>query len=358
MICDDLMIGGWTTIAGVIPELRKKLNIYVICLFGGGPFAEELERQGIKIYYFNINKYNLPLKIVQLALFFMKHDIDIVHTNLHLSHIIGQTTALLCRKKRIMHMHSLEKKTKGLTGLWKSFLVSKTHMVIPVSNASRNAFMEVYPGYKNKLKVIYNGIDIESFQKAHRSSGYSRSDFGLPRDSFIFITVANLKWEKGYEHLIEAAEKTPENIHFMIVGNGYLRDPLIKKVNTAGLSARFHFVGQRRDIPDLLSLADAFILPSILEGFPICIIEALSASLPIIATNVGGIPEMLTNMNNSIVVPPSDTQNLSNAINKLYEDSALRKKLSKNALETVKGFDIRAISEKYRNAYIELTAKQ
>ncbi|OGV49499.1 MAG: hypothetical protein A2X49_00975 [Lentisphaerae bacterium GWF2_52_8] len=348
------MVGGWTTLAAIIALLSREANIYVICLFGRGPIADELEAKGIKIYFFNFKIYNLPIKFLQLLFFLKKHKIDIVHTNLHLSHIIGQSAAMFAGTRKIIHMHSLEKAPRGLIGWWKSFLVQKADMVIPVSQASLKAFQKAYPLYKNQVKVIYNGVDIAEIRKRCKESKYHRAEFGVEENAFLIISVANLKWEKGLIYLIAGAQRLPPSIHFLIVGDGPQKTMLKEEIEKAKLSERFHFLGQRRDIPELLSLANAFVLPSVVEGFGISLLEALAVGLPSIASNVGGIPEMFSGQELALLVPPANPEKLADAISMVHSDAELRKKLSENSEQSVKNFDIHLISKQYYDVYMEL----
>jgi glycosyltransferase involved in cell wall biosynthesis len=136
-------------------------------------------------------------------------------------------------------------------------------------------------------------------------------------------TVAHLSREKGLEYLVEAACRIPDvqkKLRFVIVGNGDCRQQLEAHVRDKGLTSVFHFAGFHPDISSYMRSFDMFALPSLSEGLSSAILEAMAASLPIVATEVGGIPELVTHGDNGLLVPPADPAALARAIQQLAED--------------------------------------
>jgi glycosyltransferase involved in cell wall biosynthesis len=359
-ICDDLMIGGWTTLVSLILHMREKeIEPLVICLFGKGPNADILEKAGVEVHCFYFNKFNFIFRLLSLSAFLKKEKVDIVHSQLDLSHIIGIAAAVLAGIPfKVKHIHTIiETRKKGFAGWLLAKLTRKVDMVLAVSHSAIDSFKKHNPEFSRKTKVIHNGIDIDNFRARFQSSKLKRKEFGLPENAIVCITVANLKWQKGHKFLIEAASliDKSERPHFLFVGEGPERNPLEKLIQEKGLNDFFHFAGQRTDIPELLAIADIFVLPSILEGLGICLIEAFAAGLPVIATETGGIPEIAKDGKNAILIPPSNPNALVEAIKKLNNSPDLRQKISEINSLHAKDFSIDIIADLYLKAYKELT---
>ena len=169
----------------------------------------------------------------------------------------------------------------------------------------------------SKIRTIYEGMDLSHYP-VHVPLKARRSD-----ELAVIGTVAHLSREKGLNYLIEAASVIPDvqkRMRFVIVGNGNCRQELEKLVHEKGLTEVFHFAGFHSDISSFMKSFDMFALPSLSEGLSSAILEAMSASLPIIATNVGGIPELVTSGDNGLLVPPGDPAALARAIRQLADN--------------------------------------
>jgi glycosyltransferase involved in cell wall biosynthesis len=166
----------------------------------------------------------------------------------------------------------------------------------------------------SKIKTIYEGMDLSPYPE--RTHLRARS----PDEPVVVGTVAHLSREKGLNFLIEAASLIPDvqkRMHFVIVGNGDCRQELEKLAHDKGLKDVFHFAGFHSDISPYMKSFDIFVLPSLSEGLSSAILEAMSASLPIVATEVGGIPELVTNGDNGLLVAPGDPAALAHSIQQL-----------------------------------------
>jgi glycosyltransferase involved in cell wall biosynthesis len=170
-----------------------------------------------------------------------------------------------------------------------------------------------------RVRTIYEGIDLTPFPR--RESPGSRR----PGEPTVIGSVSHLSSEKGLCHLIEAAALIPDvhtRMRFVLVGDGACRQDLENRVHDHGLDDCFHFAGfQKQPIPYLSSF-DCFVLPSLSEGLSSAILAAMAASLPVIATNVGGIPELVQHEENGLLVPPADPVALAQAIQQLGDDPA------------------------------------
>ena len=176
----------------------------------------------------------------------------------------------------------------------------------------------------HKIRTIYEGIDLSIYPK-RTVLRQRRSD-----EPAVVGTVAHLSREKGLNYLIEAASMIPDvqrKLRFVIVGDGTCLRELEELVHSKGLENIFSFAGFHSDIPECLKAFDIFVLPSLSEGLGSAILEAMATSLPIVATRVGGIPELVKNGDNGLLVAPADSVSLARAIEKLADDADLSQRM-------------------------------
>ncbi len=190
------------------------------------------------------------------------------------------------------------------------------HCIVTVSESIRQQLQaDGVPG--SRIRTIYEGIDLSPFSKPEPAKSRPRGE------PMVVGSVAHFSAEKGLLYLVEAAALIPEvhlRMRFVLVGDGACRGDLEARVREHGLEDSFHFAGfQKKPIPYLSSF-DCFVLPSLSEGLSSSILSAMAASLPVIATNVGGIPELVHHEENGLLVPPADPVALAQAIERLADD--------------------------------------
>jgi len=205
------------------------------------------------------------------------------------------------------------------------------HLVsfIAVSQATKDFWTREWGLPPEKIEVIWNGIELERFTDVRRSNAL-RKALGLDESIPIIGTVGSLTPKKGHRFLIQAVPMVlahcPET-HFVFVGEGELRESLYSLSHRLGVEQYVHFLGQREDVPSLLSQFDIFVFPSAFEAgqrigetFGIALVEAMAAGLPVVATRFSGIPEVVEDGVTGLLVPPGDSQSLANAIVTLLKD--------------------------------------
>jgi glycosyltransferase involved in cell wall biosynthesis len=171
----------------------------------------------------------------------------------------------------------------------------------------------------DRIRTIYEGMDLTPFPK-RELPGLRR-----PGEPTVIGTVAHFSHEKGLCHLVEAAALIPDvhaRMRFVLVGDGACRQDLENQVRDRGLESCFHFAGFQKQPAPYLSAFDCFVLPSLSEGLSSSILSAMAASLPVIATNVGGIPELIEHEQNGLLVPPANPVSLAQAIQRLVDNPA------------------------------------
>jgi len=211
------------------------------------------------------------------------------------------------------------------------------------------------------IEVIPSGIDFTPYDNAV-SSDYLRRELSFAPDDFLVGIVAHLADHKGHQYLIKATKILKEHspkIKVIIVGGGPLRMELDRQVKESHVEDIVYFLGFRKDVPQILSSLDLFVLSSYLEGLGSSILDAMACRLPVVATKVGGIPEVVVHRETGILVPPRNPQAIARAILKLYNDKILAARLGQKGYEVVhRKFSSEAMAEKIVNLYKKLGLKK
>lgn len=173
-----------------------------------------------------------------------------------------------------------------------------------------------------KVRVVPNGVDLGRFAP-RPPSGSLRRALGVPDGAPVVVSVGRFVAFKGYAHLLDAAavlDTTCPGVHWILVGDGELRAELEARARRLGLAAQVHFTGWRDDIPDLLALGECFVLPSVEEHFGRVLIEAMATARAVVATDAGGVPEIVVHGETGLLVPPAAPDRLAAAVGELLRD--------------------------------------
>lgn len=209
---------------------------------------------------------------------------------------------------------------------------------IAVSSAAAHAMIAATGLPKEKVTVVPNGIDVDAVVSRRIQRTLAREELGLSPDRIAIATVARLAPQKGHQYLLEAAKSivkhAPQAV-FVIVGDGPLRSQLEAQVRDLALEPWVRFLGVSDNPIRVLSGCDVFVLPSLWEGLPIALLEAMAMGLPCVATDVGGVKEVLSNGQSGFIVNPKDETALANAIVDLCSDESLRVRIGTAAFKRV-----------------------
>lgn len=206
-------------------------------------------------------------------------------------------------------------------------------------------------------EVLVHGIVQSDAQPPTGTRERVRRELGIPDDSLVAITVANLRREKDYPNLLHAvhlALREEPRLVLLAVGQGPLEGEVHELHESLGLGARVMLLGYRTDVSDLLAASDLFVLASAHEGLPVSIMEAMAAGLPVVATAVGGVPEAVVNGETGILLPPHDPEALARALVVVARDRSLRGRMAQAARERGTAFDIRSAVVVQQRAYSQL----
>lgn len=234
--------------------------------------------------------------------------------------------------------------------------------VVGVSRAVTDHIGRNFHVSQDKAKTIHNGIQIERFLRSAISGEQLRMQLGLPTHSPLVVSTANLTPQKGHSVLLKSfriiADAVPD-VRLLLIGDGPLRTDLEAVVHDEGLSGAVSFLGHRDDVPRLLHASDLFALASYREGFGLAVAEAHAAGLPVVATRVGGVPEVVRDGETGFLVPAGDPKALAEAILAMLADRNRAKAMGQQGREWVMAnFDIDVCTAKYEELYREILARK
>jgi glycosyltransferase involved in cell wall biosynthesis len=211
---------------------------------------------------------------------------------------------------------------------------------------------------RDKVKMIHNGIDLTGQAPAFSRENV-RKESGFSRDDFLIGTVGNLRAIKGQKYLVQAMPEILSKIgraKIVLIGSGEEQENLQKLAAQLHISDKIKFLGYRENAGRLIGMFDIFALPSLSEGFPNVLLEAMMAQIPIVATRVGGVGEIVIDGQEALLVGHADSGALARAVVRLSENPVLRETLAANALRRVQDqFDIRTTLAQYDAVYLSLT---
>ena len=327
-----LCLGGSEVLAWRLARSLNSTGRYACSLYGiarGGPLAELLAADGIPSYAY-ARRSGVDLRLIgRLAWQLRRRGVQVVHTH-HLGQLLCGGLAAKLAGAKLVHTehdsHSLMKpRTQRLFRLLSRFADSITAVSEPVTQFLRDQI-----GIPSaKLQTIPNGVLVEVFQDA---AGLARVGFGWTEQDVVFGCIARLEAEKGHEILLTAFHKLQcrfSHAKLLIVGDGSLRTALRGQAQALGLDGAVQFLGARDDIPTLLATCDVFVLPSLKEGVPLSILEAMAAGKAVVASAVGSIPHIVSHEETGVLVSPGDAQALEYALASLVNDDATRTNLGR-----------------------------
>jgi glycosyltransferase involved in cell wall biosynthesis len=200
---------------------------------------------------------------------------------------------------------------------------------------SEDARRSLPPWMRRRTQVLIHGIDRQRFRDSALPRDVARQSLDIPPDAYLIATVANLRAVKGYRTLLRAAARVAEwnsNVVFLAVGDGPERRGLEQDRDSLGLGQQFRFLGRRTDVATVLRSADLFVLASESEGLPVSLMEALTMGLPVVGSDVGGIPEIIS-QEVGVLVPPSQPDLLAAGLISLLSDPGRLERMQRAALQ-------------------------
>ncbi|HKW34579.1 MAG TPA: glycosyltransferase [Candidatus Acidoferrum sp.] len=346
MFIQSLELGGSETqCVEVARQLKQEgYGVTVGCLRAGGPLEGRLNEAGLEHIEFPVRgsllRPNTILQMLKLVSFIRKRQFRVVHTNDVYSNLFAVPAAWLARVPVIISSRRDLARWWWYTPVRRKILKriqTFSTKILVNSEAVRQELITRDGFAPHLIHVVYNGIDTKKFTQA--IADRKRLLPGISTNHKLIVMVANMHLGvKGHGDLIEAArtihEMCPE-ARILLAGDGEMRPFFEDQVRAAGLEEIFIFLGHRTDIPALLACCDIGVLASRSEGLPNAVLEYMAAGLPVVATMVGGVPEIIENEVNGLLIPPENPPALCTAIVRLLMDEQLRKLLGAAGRERV-----------------------
>jgi len=327
----SLNIGGTEKYLLTIAKTQKiRYNLSVGFLKERGEIAEELEREKISVY----NLGNLW----RLHRFLKEKKIHLLHTHLYRANILGRFIGRTARVPIIISSQRSIDDWKKFYHIWFDRWSSRfADCVIANSKAAEKVLINREKIPKEKIKVIYSGIEIDTLTPRKNQEEVKRS-LGLGNDAVIIGCATRLHTEKGVQYIPAIGQRLKGRIpklKILVIGDGPLRDKMKREIESLQLTDSVILLGWRKDIADLLSVMDVFFLPSEEESFPRAILEALAMARPVVATNVGGVGEIIQDRVHGLLVPPKDREVFAQAILWMLKNKKEAQEMAKRGREKV-----------------------
>lgn len=309
------------------------LRVNVCCLGEKGEFGRKIEELGYHIDTFQ-RPYGLLSFITtwKLYRYIKKHKFDIVHSALFYANYHSAIAARLAGVKFIITEehgeHNLHWKKKyfiyRFIGRW---IAGISTAIFCCSDFVKYGIQKMYGVREDKIRVLKNLME-DKKKEIMRPRDAVRSELGVPADAFVMGTVSSLYWIKNQKLLIDLlAQPGEDKLFLVLVGDGPLKNDLFEYALRKQVIPRVRFTGWRNDVADILNAFDVFILPSLSEGLPISLLEAMSAGIPCIASRVGGVAEIIKDNINGILVSTADLGDLGRALKRVRDDSEFAQNL-------------------------------
>jgi len=312
------------------------------------------------------NRYNVSI-VLQLTKIIRNNDIHIVHGQGGRADFYARLAAGFSGRAKCISTVQMPIEGYDISGLTKLFyrlfdcLSEKfVNRFIVVSDSLRQSMIHDHHIDPQKVIKIYNGIETDIYKRESQSLNRLRirQEFQVSEETILVGTIGRLVWQKGFEYFIQAIPaliRALPNSHFLIVGDGILRCELETIAESLRVRNYLHFTGHRKDIPDILAALDIFVLPSVLEGFPMVTLEAMAMQKKIVATRIDGTVEQITDEKEGILVAPRSSAELSRAIVRLASDRKAALALGNAARQKViTQFSVQQMIGKTIDVYEEL----
>ena len=354
--------------SGYFPQLarwhdREQYQMYFATLGPMAPWLEEyMHSQGVSTFSCHCrSRKSYPQGLWRFVQILRKVRIDILHAHLFDPSVVGLTAGILAGiKLRVMTRHYSDYHTR-IQKHWHVKLDQwcnwAAHSIIAVSEHTKKHLVEVEHTRPKKITTVLNGIDFDRVQLSSSDAPKRlREEYLQGESGFLLLVVGRLHSDKGYEFLFPALPKlrqlVTQPVTLLIAGSGTYLDRYQEMVRSLGWSDRVHFLGYRKDVCDLMAAADLIVLPSVAEAFGLVLAEALYLGTPVLATRTGGIPEVIDDGVDGVLVPPADSQALAEGIARMLNDSDLRQRLAGAGRDKVREkFGFETMVREYEKVY-------
>jgi glycosyltransferase involved in cell wall biosynthesis len=338
---------------GIGPDYRSE-----VALIRDRWLAATLRGRGVPVTILRYTSNRFAVTLRDLVKLIRTRNVALLHTHEFFMNTVGLMASWLTGVPLVATVHGRNHYTENarrrltyrLLGMFAGRLVT-------VSEANKRFLVEQVGIPSKRIKVIANGVPVDASAPAATLSAL-RESLEIDPHHRVVAAVGSLYPVKGHKYLIDAMpsvlRRFPQTV-FAIVGQGGLREELEAHAARLGIAGHLRFLGHREDVHELLSICDIFVLPSLSEGMPLALLEAMAAGLPAVATRVGGITEVLEDQETGLLVPAGDSAALADKITTLLGDAPLAKQLGEAARQVAASrFSLAGMTSAYQGVYSEL----
>jgi glycosyltransferase involved in cell wall biosynthesis len=341
---------------------RDRFDPRVCCIGEPGPMGEEIARSGGQVVALDACPgLRHPFDVLRIRRFLRLHQPDIVHTFLLTASVYGRFAALLARVPVIVGTEvNMYSDKRGRHILAERLLAGRTDYIVTSAEAVRRFYIDQLGIAEDRIGVIYNAVDFDMIRSTV-SRADMRRELGIDGQTIVAGVIARLHEQKGHDVLLAALASEPAlaGVHLLVIGDGALRPTLESLASALGLAERVRFLGARRDLGNLLGAMDVFVLPSRWEGLPLSLVLAMGAGRPVVATSVAGIPEVVTDGVDGLLVPPGDSVALGRALARVVGNRPLSEALgAAGARSVLPRFGVDRYVESVSQLYERLLARR
>lgn len=351
---------------------REKYELFIGCLGCWGELLADIKKECSAIDEYQVDHlygYKTFRQQLEFSRSLTQRRIQIVHSYNFYSNIFSIPAARYARVPCVASIRSLGVYLTPMQCRVQNWFCRLADIVLVNAEAIRRWMLEQgFP--EHKLRVIRNGVDFARFQ-GMEDRGALRQELGIPRNAPVVVMLSRLDSNKGADYFLEAAPQIVNrcpDAHFLVVGEGRVFDnnyglqpdvALSKKLHERalqlGMGERIHFTGMRSDVPDILAMATVSVLPSFSEGISNTLLESMAAGVAVVATNVGGTPEVIRNGHDGLLIPPGNVRPIVDAVSSILENPLLATRLSVQGRERVsKSFTYDNMVRQTENVYREI----
>jgi len=366
-LIDGLGMGGAERMMiPILQHLDRDIFSLRVCAFQereGNPIANDVLALGIPVDFLPVPYLRDVTALPRLWNYLRISKADLVHTQLEFANTLGNFIAKLLRLPSVCTIHTLSSQVMNIKSRAHHLLEWSSQRwfcdrVIAVSEEARFHNMRVSGLMETKMITIYNGIDTSHFDGMENERDALRRELGIPLDAHLLTTVAVLREPKGIQFMLRAMSEilfSNPQTYYLIAGDGPYGSALREEAGKLQQSAHVIFAGMRKDIPRVLAASDIFVLPTLTEALPTVLAEAMSCRLPVVASAVGGVPEMVFNGENGLLVSPGDPRQLASACLTLLRDMDRSRKMGEQGWKIVhEKFDVLGQVDRLKQLYLEL----
>jgi glycosyltransferase involved in cell wall biosynthesis len=361
-VCDHLgwegsrMHGVKRLFAWMIPRFDPaRYEVSLVSLRKKDLSEETLESFGIDITYLHKSKFD-PATLPALLKVIDRKRIDILHLHGYGATTFGRIAGAMRRLPTIVHEHANLTDTPWFQKVADGVLEPYTAIALAGSQSTADFVINARRIPLAKVKVVYLGVPLEEFsrERTDQEIQAARAELGIAPGDFAIGTVTRLHESKGNAYLVEAARRVLDErpfARFFIVGEGPLREPLEQQARALQLGDRCVFAGFARDVARVVSAFDISVFPSLWEGTPLTVFEALAMGKAIVATDADGLVDVLTPEQDAIIVPRRDAAALAAGLIRAIDEPETRLRIRAAAFRTGKQYDIAAFVRKMEQLY-------